>query len=235
MLHTSILSYLLTSVSLGLVMASPVPGGGSGLLIGLAKENQTMMSDFDSQSLSKMFQKVNGFFNKTGEIMRKVAEATKNDEIKDIGDKLMLKENDSFLRLFIDDDSVDDITDGFQRFVDFLPTIKDKVSEVLKKVPEIKEVISENVQSIPAKDDIKTRITEILAQFPADDERITMIRKTLEENIDKIPENAEMMDVINMMAEMVPRDEEIHSGLDTIVEQLESVVDELNETEPSSA
>ena len=104
-------------------------------------------------------------------------------------------------------------------FKDFIPTIKDKVSEVLKKVPELKEVISENVQSIPAKDDIKTKIGEVLAQFPADDERITMIRKTLEENIDKIPENAEMMDVINMMAEMVPRDEEIHSGLDTIVEQ----------------
>ena len=88
--------------------------------------------DFDSQSLSKMFQKVNGFFNKTGEIMRKVAEATDNDDIKDIGDKvvikqnfdlilnsfqLMLKENDSFLRLFVDDDSVDEVTDGFQRFV----------------------------------------------------------------------------------------------------------------------
>ncbi len=44
--------------------------------------------DFDSQSLSKMFKKVNGFFNKTGEIMRKVAEATDNDEIKDLGDKV---------------------------------------------------------------------------------------------------------------------------------------------------
>ena len=48
--------------------------------------------DFDSQSLSKMFQKVNGFFNKTGEIMRKVAEATDNDEIKDIGDKVDRRE-----------------------------------------------------------------------------------------------------------------------------------------------
>ena len=48
--------------------------------------------DFDSQSLSKMFQKVNGFFNKTGEIMRKVAEATDNDEIKDIGDKVSEKQ-----------------------------------------------------------------------------------------------------------------------------------------------
>ena len=45
--------------------------------------------DFDSQSLSKMFEKVNGFFNKTGEIIRKVAEATDNDEIKDIGDKVV--------------------------------------------------------------------------------------------------------------------------------------------------
>ena len=150
MLHTSSLSYLLTCISLTMVMASPVPGGGSGLLINLAKENQSKLLnvvlsmttqtyfpamsslDFDSQSLSKMFQKVNGFFNKTGEIMRKVAEATDNDEIKDIGDKvvikqnfdlilnsfqLMLKENDSFLRLFVDDDSVDEVTDGFQRFV----------------------------------------------------------------------------------------------------------------------
>ena len=133
-----------------MVMASPVPGGGSGLLINLAKENQSKLLnvvlsmttqtyfpamsslDFDSQSLSKMFQKVNGFFNKTGEIMRKVAEATDNDDIKDIGDKvvikqnfdlilnsfqLMLKENDSFLRLFVDDDSVDEVTDGFRRFV----------------------------------------------------------------------------------------------------------------------
>ena len=29
----------------------------------------------------------------------------------------MLNENDSFLRLFIDDDSVDEVTDGFQKFV----------------------------------------------------------------------------------------------------------------------
>merc|ERR1711894_254665 len=236
MLHTSSLSYLLTCLSLSMVMASPVPGGGSGLLLNLAKENQTMNNfDFDSQSLSKMFQKVNGFFNKTGEIMRKVAEATDNDDIKDIGDKLMLKENDSFLRLFEDDDSVDDVTDGFQRFVDFLPTIKNKVSEVLKKVPEIKEIISENVNMIPAKDDIKTKIAEILDQLPADDERVEMIKETLEENIDKIPENAEMMELINMMAEVVPGEDEIHSGLDMIVEQLESVVEELNETEPAAA
>merc|ERR1711894_613242 len=220
MLHTNSLSYLLTCLSLTMVMASPVPSGGSGLLINLAKENQTMSNlDFDSQSLSKMFQKVNGFFNKTGEIMRKVAEATDNDEIKDIGDKLMLKENDSFLRLFVDDDSVDEVTDGFQRFVDFLPTIKNKVSEVLNKVPEIKEILSENVKMIPAKDDIKTKIAEILDQLPADDERVEMIRETLEENIDKIPENAEMMELINM-AEVVPGEDEIHSGLDMIVEQL---------------
>merc|ERR1712150_195845 len=191
--------------------------------------------DFDLQSLSKMFQKVNGFFNKTGEIMRKVAEATDNDDIKDIGDKLMLKENDSFLRLFVDDDSVDEVTDGFQRFVDFLPTIKNKVSEVLNKVPEIKEILSENVKMIPAKDDIKTKIAEILDQLPADDERVEMIRETLEENIDKIPENAEMMELINMMEEVVPGEDEIHSGLDMIVEQLESVVEELNETEPAAA
>ena len=110
----------------------------------------------------------------------------------------MLKENDSFLRLFVDDDSVDEVTDGFQRFVgenwrklwtviiyfldsffikDFLPTIKNKVSEVLKKIPEIKEIISENVQMIPAKDDIKTKIAEILDQLPADDERVEMIRQ----------------------------------------------------------
>ena len=60
---------------------------------------------------------------------------------------------------------------------DFLPTIKNKVSEVLKKVPEIKEIISENVQMIPAKDDIKTKIAEILDQLPADDERVEMIRQ----------------------------------------------------------
>ena len=60
---------------------------------------------------------------------------------------------------------------------DFLPTIKNKVSEVLKKVPEIKEIISENVNMIPAKDDIKTKIAEILDQLPADDERVEMIRQ----------------------------------------------------------
>ena len=60
---------------------------------------------------------------------------------------------------------------------DFLPTIKNKVSEVLKKVPEIKEIISENVNMIPAKDDIKTKIEEILDQLPADDERVEMIRE----------------------------------------------------------
>ena len=44
--------------------------------------------DFESQSLTKMFIKVNRFFNKTGEIMRKVAKATDNDKIKDLGDKV---------------------------------------------------------------------------------------------------------------------------------------------------
>ena len=100
---------------------------------------------------------------------------------------------------------------------DFLPTIKNKVSEVWNKVSEIKEILSENVNMIPAKDDIKTKIAEFLDQLPADDERV--IRETLEENIDKIPENAEMMELINMMAEVVPGEDEIHSGLDMIVEQ----------------
>ncbi len=31
--------------------------------------------------------------------------------------QLMLRENDSFLRLFVDDKSVDEVTDGFKRFV----------------------------------------------------------------------------------------------------------------------
>ena len=44
-------------------------------------------------------------------------------------------------------------------------------------------------------------------------------RETLEENIDKIPENSDMMEVVDKMAEMVPSEEEIHSGLDMIVEQ----------------
>ena len=51
------------------------------------------------------------------------------------------------------------------------------MSEVLNKVPEIKEIISENVNMIPAKDDIKTKIAEILDQLPADDERVEMIRQ----------------------------------------------------------
>ena len=57
--------------------------------------------DFDSQSLSKMFQKVNGFFNKTGEIMRKVAKATDNDEIKDIGDKVLAKQSPQHIDLIL--------------------------------------------------------------------------------------------------------------------------------------
>ena len=93
------------------------------------------------------------------------------------------------------------------------------MSEVLKKVPEMKDTVSENVQMIPDKDELKTRITDILDQFPVDDERVAMIRETLEENIDKIPENEEIMDLINMMLEIVPGEEEIHSGLDMIVEQ----------------
>jgi len=76
MLHTRILPFLLISLSLSLVVASPV------------EED----------------------------------EATKND-IKDNGDK----EIDSFQRLFIEDDSVYEVTEGFKRFVDFLPSIKDKV------------------------------------------------------------------------------------------------------------
>ena len=50
------------------------------------------------------------------------------------------------------------------------------MSEVLKKVPEVKEMVSEKVGEIPAKDDLKTRVSEILDQFPADDERVAMIR-----------------------------------------------------------
>ena len=62
--------------------------------------------DFDSQSLSKMFQKVNGFFNKTGEIMRKVAEATDNDEIKDIGDKVLAKQSPQYIDFILNTFSV---------------------------------------------------------------------------------------------------------------------------------
>ena len=55
MLQTSSLSYLLTCLSLSMVMASPVPGGGSGLLINLAKENQSKLLNVDFSMKTQIY------------------------------------------------------------------------------------------------------------------------------------------------------------------------------------
>ena len=55
-----------------------------------------------------MFKAVNGFINKTGNFLTKIADATDNQELRDFGDMVTLVDKENFvtcqLKSFVDED-----------------------------------------------------------------------------------------------------------------------------------
>merc|ERR1712045_115819 len=122
-----------------LLIASPVPGGGSGLLLAQGK----LGNEDGSKSLSSLFKAVNGFINKTGNFITKIADATDNQELRDFGDMMKMEEDDSFIRMFMDDETTERVVRGFQKFLERMPSMKSNLTDVLKGVPELKDMIGE--------------------------------------------------------------------------------------------
>ena len=50
-----------------------------------------------SKSLSSLFKAVNGFINKTGNFLTKIADATDNQELRDFGDMVTLLDKENFV------------------------------------------------------------------------------------------------------------------------------------------
>merc|ERR1712038_371374 len=207
-----------------LLIASPVPGGGSGLLLTQGK----LANEDGSKSLSSLFKAVNGFINKTGNFLTKIADATDNQELRDFGDMMKMEEDDSFIRMFMDDETAERVVRGFQKFLEQMPSMKSNLTDVLKGVPELKDMIAEKLANAPQKEDIKDQVNNFLDDLELpESEGVDMFRETLNEHIDMFPDNSEMMDMINEVVDQIPTDEEFNDNMDEFSNNLESIVDEL--------
>ena len=106
----------------------------------------------------------------------------------------------------------------FVFLVEFLPQIKNNITEVLKKVPEIQTKISEQVNNIPPKEDIKERVNSLLENLP-ENEGTSIFKETVNTHIDNLPSNSEINEMIDATVEQIPSADYIHEKLDEFVDQ----------------
>jgi len=181
-----------------------------------------------SQLAFELIEQISGVFNKTGTLVKKIAEISDYDEIHEHGDMI------GRLGEELDDKTADAVSTGFQQFVDYLPALKHNISEALKKVPALRSKIAEQVDNIPAKDTIKDKVNSFLdnlPEFEGANEVVETVRENLHNHIDTIPSKTEIHQMINSTVDSIPSNDYIQTKIDEFVEKADSVVDELNETE----
>ena len=95
---------------------------------------------------------------------------------------MKMEEDDSFIRMFMDDETAERVVRGFQTFLgrrdintsvlymtlhyffglDRMPSMKSNLTDVLKGVPELKDMIAEKLANAPQKEDIKDQVNNFL-------------------------------------------------------------------------
>ena len=101
---------------------------------------------------------------------------------------------------------------------EFLPQIKNNITEVLKKVPGIQKKIVEQVNNIPPKEDIKERVNSLLENLPEND-GTSMFKETVNTHIDNLPSNSEINEMIDAAVDQIPSSDYINEKLDEFVDQ----------------
>ena len=98
---------------------------------------------------------------------------------------MKMEEDDSFIRMFMDDETAERVVRGFQTFLgrrdintsvlyiihdiilylfglERMPSMKSNLTDVLKGVPELKDMIAEKLANAPQKEDIKDQVNSFL-------------------------------------------------------------------------
>jgi len=177
-----------------------------------------------SAAVVDLIKSVSGVIGRTGTLVSKIAEISGSDQVKERGAEIT-----SFAEE-IDAETADTITDGFQKFLDYLPEIKSNINAALDSIPGIKEEVQKQINNMPEKDTIKEHVNSLISKLP-EAEGVEVFKKTVNSHIDSLPTKKVVNDYIDDYVEQIPDADYIHKHIDTIVDHAQDVVDGLNETE----
>merc|ERR1712126_581045 len=97
-----------------------------------------------SAAVVDLIKSVSGVIGKTGNLVSKIAEISGSDQVKARGDEIT--------------SLADEITDGFQKFLEYLPEIKSNINAALDSIPGIKDEVQKQISNMPEKDTIKEHV-----------------------------------------------------------------------------
>merc|ERR1712227_654610 len=127
-------------------------------------------------------------------------------------------------------ETADTITDGFQKFLEYLPEIKSNINAALDSIPGIKDEVQKQINNMPEKETIKEHVNSLISKLP-EAEGVEMFKETVNRHIDSLPTKEAVNDYIDDYVGQIPDADYIHKHIDTIVDHAQDVVDGLNETE----
>merc|ERR1712106_717103 len=186
----------LTIFVLGSALATPVP--------------QKAEEDSGSKAIFSLFSQLAGVVQKTGDVISKLSEnytdvpelVQAGEKISEAGEKLPGNFNDI-------------VQDNFQKLLELLPSIKQKISENIAMLPS-SETIKENVQTI----------FDVLPEH----EVVANIKSKIDEHVDNLPSNDYIDEQIQMALDTIPSANTVTGEVDEFVDQISPIVEELNET-----
>merc|ERR1712227_506861 len=89
-----------------------------------------------SAAVVDLIKSVSGVIGKTGNLVSKIAEIA------------------------------DTITDGFQKFLEYLPEIKSNINAALDSIPGIKDEVQKQINNMPEKETIKEHVNSLISKLP---------------------------------------------------------------------
>merc|ERR1712198_163551 len=169
-----------------------------------------------SAAVVDLIKSVSGVIGKTGNLVSKIAEISGSEQVKARGDEIT--------------SLADEITDGFQKFLEYLPEIKSNINAALDSIPGIKDEVQKQINNMPEKETIKEHVNSLISKLP-EAEGVEMFKETVNRHIDSLPTKEAVNDYIDDYVGQIPDADYIHKHIDTIVDHAQDVVDGLNETE----
>jgi len=163
-----------------------------------------------------------GVIEKAGSLVNKIADISNSTEVRRAGDEITTFADE------MQEDTAEVVSDGFQKFLEYLPEIKSNINTALEKIPEIKTQVQEQISNIPDKETIKNHVGSLVDKLPESADP-NNIKEMLHQHIDSLPSNSEINEIIDTYVDEVPSADYIQGKIDDYVDQAQDVVDGLNE------
>merc|ERR1711963_880578 len=103
----------------------------------------------------------------------------------------------------------DTITDGFQKFLEYLPEIKSNINAALDSIPGIKDEVQKQINNMPEKETIKEHVNSLISKLP-EAEGVEMFKETVNRHIDSLPTKDAVNDYIDDYVGQIPDADYIH-------------------------